>query len=547
MAKQRFKSALNAATFPLVSIFQQRTVMQPQLDSGTRVPQPWYGTPESADISVPQLLYCENVIPTAEGIQSVDYSQQIPPLLGATMFDQAITIRDADENNYLFSPAGGLNYIYRAITGTWASTNPISAANRTVTRAYVNGRTFICYQGLGIYEYDASTNVFAKVTMTGIADADIDGIAASNNYLIAYVDLTVYWSSLIDPLDFIPSLTTGAGFSIPQDVKAKITAVLGTAGGFIIYTSKNAVAAVYSQNIRAPFTFKEIANAGGVLTYEQITSDQNSGPQYAWTTGGLQKITTQGSEPVSAEVNDFLAGKVWESWDSLTKTLTQFYTSAPEFQVKLAYIASRYLIISYSVDNSGLFQYALVYDTTLKRWGKLKIDHVDCFPYPYPNVTGNLRYMDLTAITYAGLGSTSYAGLSQGIESVTPSKRTIAFLSSTGEVQILNMDYNKSASQLGVAIFGKFQLIRARMMTSQIIDFEGVYSNPALAPEISVTVLASLDGFNTDSIVPMILLKAGKLIQRWAKRVTGLNMSIAVEGVFALSSAIFEVTAEGDR
>jgi hypothetical protein len=548
MAKQRFSGALNAASFPLVSVLQNRTVVQPQLDSGTRQNQQFYGTPESAEQSIPRLLYGENVVPTAEGLQSVSYEDIIPALAGAIDFDQAITLRDTNENNFLFSPAQGKNYIYRANTGAWVSTNPITGANsKVVTRAYVNGRTIICYEGLGIYEYNSTTNTFNKLTFTGLTDSAVRGIASSNNYMIAYTDITVYWSSLIDPTDYTPSLTTGAGFSIPQDVKARISAVLGTAGGFIIYTAKNAVAAVYSQNIRAPFSFKEIANAGGVTTYEQITSDQNSGPQYAWTTGGLQKITVQGAETVSAEINDFLAGRMYETFDTSTKQLTTVYVGAAEFDVKVTYIGSRYLIVSYSVDNSGVYQYALVMDTVLKRWGKLKISHVDAFAYPYPNVNGDLAYSDLVTVAYGSMGSTSYAGLANGLASVVPSKKTIAFLLADGTTKLMSMDYNKIGIAPAVAIFGKFQLLRARMITLQTVDIEGTYPDVSGAPVVSATLLTSLDGKNLTTVNPLVLLEANTRVRRYAKRATGLNLAIAVEGSFSLSSYVLEVTAEGDR
>jgi hypothetical protein len=547
MAKQRFRGALNAATFPLVSTMQGRTVVQPQLDNNVKTNQAFYGTQESADYSIPQLLYCENVVPTAEGVQSVDYVQVIAGVPSLSSFDQAITVRDEDENNFLFAPCGGLNYFYQGNAGVWAQKNPISAAGKAVSRAYVNGRTFICYEGLGIYEYDSTADTFTKQTLVGLADADVRGVFSSNNYLGAYTDLVVHWSSLIDPLDFTPSIDTGAGFSIPQDVKARITAVLGTAGGFIIYTAKNAVAGVYTQNIRAPFTFKEIADAGGILTYEQVTSENNSGPQYAWTTGGLQKITTQRAEPVAAEINDFLAGRMWESWDPTAKQLCQHMTGSAEFGVKLAYVSSRFLVVSYSVDNSGLYQYAIILDLALKRWGKIKFDHVDCFAYPYPNVYGNLTYGDLSNISYDQLQQTSYADLATGMKSDPPSKRSVALLSPDGAVNLIEMDYNKN-SQQGVAIFGKFQLLRARMMTIQQLELEGTYIAPPGPDSMTtVTALVSTTGYAMDRAAPMNVLEQLPGYQRYAKRLTGKNISFAVEGSFALSTYLMEVTTEGDR
>lgn len=550
MAKYRFRAALNAATFPLVSILAGRTVVEPRLDSNVKTPQSFYGSSESAEFNTPQLLYCENVMPTAEGIQTVGFVERIRPLVGAIDFDQAITLRDFDENNFLYVPARGKNYIWDASTGNWNSVDPFTGwTGKLVTRAYVNGRTFVAFEGRGIYEYDATANTFTLQVVTGLANADIRGIGSSSNYLIAFTDLEVCWSSLVDPLDFVPSLTTGAGRSIPQDVKARITAVLGISGGFIIYTAKNAIAAVYTNNARAPFTFKEIANAGGIQTYEQVTSEQTSGAQYAWTTGGLQKITVQNAEPVSAEANDFLAGKMWDEFDPVTKELIVHYSQSNEFPVKLSFISSRYLVVSYSVDaDSQLYTHALIFDVILKRWGKIKKLHTDCFSYPYPNVAGAVTYDDLANTMYDDLTQTTYADLLDGVISDPPSKLTVAFLDVDGSVDLMLMDYNKEVAQDGVIIFGKFQLMRTNVMQLQRLDLEGVYAPSSDLPHpLTVTATASEDGMTADRTSEMMLIKAKGKLNQYARRISGININIIVEGTAALSSYLLEVSQDGDR
>jgi len=550
VAKQRFRGALAAAQFPLALELAGRTVNEPRLDLDVKAPQTVLGQPTPSQFNTPQVLYAENVMPTSEGMMSVGYAQKIRPLVGAVDFDQAITLRDEDENNFLFVPARGKNYVWDASTGNWLSVNPFTGwTGKLVTRAYVNGRTFICYEGLGIYEYDGIANTFTLQAVTGLANADIRGIGSSSNYLVAFTDLEVCWSSLVNPLDFVPSYSTGAGRSIPQDVKARITAVLGISGGFIVYTAKNAIAAVYTNNVRAPFTFKEIANAGGIQTYEQVTSEQTSGAQYAWTTGGFQKITVQSAEPVAAEVNDFIAGKMWDEFDSLTKLINTYYSASYEFPVKLSFISSRYVMLSYSTSaDTQEYQWCLGYDTVLKRWGRLKIDHTDCFSYPYPNVAGAVTYDDLANTTYDDLSQTTYADLLTGVVSDPPSKLTVAFLKTNGEVDIATMDYDKIAEEAGVLIFGKFQLTRASMLTLQQLDLEGVYQpGSALPHPITVTAVIELPDNKGTVAVPMKLLSSNKKNSRWAKRLSGLNANVIVEGTFALKTYILEVTEGGDR
>lgn len=551
MAKQRFKGALNTATFPFLSTLQPRTVVQPQLDINVRTPRNPNSTEDYTDYSIPQVLYCENVVPTGEGLQSVTYVQQVAGVAtGTPAFDQAIILRDENENNYLFSPAGGLNYVYTANRGNWQSRSPnLFAAGRAVSRAYVNGRTFVCYANLGIYEYRPSTDELLEVLPLGLLAAEITGISSSSNYLLAFTKLTVHWSSLVDPLDFVPSLTTGAGFAIPQDVKANIVAVLGIAGGYVVYTAKNAVAAVYTNNVRAPFTFKEINNAGGITSYEQVTSEQNSGPHYAWTTGGLQKITIQGAEPVSAEVNDFIAGRKWEQYNATTQQLEEFVTANSEFPVKVAYLASRWLLLSYqTVDNAAGFNYVLVYDTILKRWGKLKVDHVDCFYYPYPTTTIGLTYQQLGDQPYSLFTAMSYSQLVSRAQLNPLSKLSISFLSSDGQVRIMEMDYNKTGNHGAVVIFGKFQLLRAALVTFQQMDIDGVYGAvPAVGLSTDTYVQTLLDGKEVKTVAPLFFMKGNSRTRKFAKRTTGIAFNIVCTGTFALTSYVLEVTQDGDR
>ncbi len=549
MSTQTFRGKLTTAQFPFISTLQGRTVVQPQLDLNTPRRQTSQAEGES-ESNTPQVLFCENVIPTGEGYQSCTFQKVLEGVsANNTDFDSLITIRDTDEFTYIFSPAGGKNYVYKPLTQTWESVNPLSARGLEVSRAYVNGRTFICYKGLGIYEYDVATGTFNKQTLTGITDTDIKCIGASNNYLLAGVANTVHWSSLINPLDFAPSIITGAGFSIPQDLKGSITAILGVNGGFIIYTPVNAVAANYSGNIRAPFAFKEIANAGGITSYEQVTTEQSSGIQYAWTSNGAQEITLQSAKPLNGEVNDFFTGRMYETYDWITHSLTQLRVTGTEFAVKAAYIAGRYLILSYSVDDSSIYQYALIYDTTLRRWGKVKIDHVDCFAYRQGSITGDLSYEDLALIAYEDLGETTYEDLATGIVTPISSKRSIGFLKANGEAHILVADYNKDTQHQGVVILGKFQLVRSRVCTLNSFELEGAYHELADGiPSVTCYAMASKDGLNLDTVQQMYLKQSlGNYYQEWLRRITGKNVSIAVCGTFALSTYVATVGSDGDR
>lgn len=540
MAQQTFSCVLNAASFPFLSDFAPRTVIIPALDNTVRNPISYTGTTDSQDIKLPQVIYCHNVFPTGEGLMSVGFESKLAGISGADDFDQAITLRDEDENTFLYSPANGKNYIYTANNAEWISVDPITDfTGRQVTRAYVNGRTFICYEKYGIFEFDREAETFTQVSTTYINQEEIICITASNNYLVACSATTVYWSSLIDVLDFEPSFETGAANLIPQDIKAAIVAVHQMPGGFIIYTAKNAVSAVYSSNAKAPFIFKEISNSGGVTSPEHVTSDSTLGAQYAWTTGGLQKLTSNTAEVLFPECTDFLAGFVFEDFTtSLVKT-----TLTSPLSVKLSYISSRYLVISYGI-TQGNYTHALVYDTALKRWGKLKVTHVDCFLYPYPNLIGPLTYDDLAGVSYDELEDTTYDELEISQTTSIPPKRGMAFLKSDGSVELAVFDY-REFTDTSVLILGKYQLTRSSKTCLQEVALESPSENNSL----SLQILPSIDGKTLGAAVTPAInnFKSSLKVRVYNKRVVAENYSLLITGSFELSCILMTVTKHATR
>jgi len=525
MTFQTFTVALGAAKFPFVSDFLQRTVIIPGLDAPPRLPKNVSGESESANYEIAKFFYCQNVLPTADGLRSVGYAQQVPALVGTSDFDQVITLRDFDENNFLLSPARGKNYIYRQDVGEWVSTNPFGGwTGDLVTRGYVNGRTFVCYEGYDVFEYDEGANTFLPVAITGLTASDIDGISASQNYLIAWSGITIYWSSLIDPTDFTPSILTGSGSSIPQDVKGTIRAIVPIAGGFVVYTTKNAVVALYTNNSRAPFVFREISNAGGVQSPEQVSIEASAGYHYAWTTNGLQKVSTTVAEHVTdAEVTDFLAGRILETFDLPTLTLTTERLFA-NLLVKLSYISGRFLVISYG-KTATPYTHAIVYDFDLGRWGKLQINHVDAFQYPYPNLIGQVTD--------------------------TPPKQSIAFIQQDGTILLLVMDY-RIAEQVGVLYLGKFQLVRQRTVTFQTLEVENLIQ--AYPP--NVYMLLSYNGKTLADPAQLQLLVDDSIYQKFGAPLpngivgaprTGKSISFLITGTFELNAVMPTLTTHGNR
>ena len=568
MAETTFRVNLNAAEIPFLTSLLGRTVIIPGLDQNSVKSAQFAGSGESLDQGIPQILYAENIMPTDFGVQSVGYTKIINEVAVGIgpIFDRLMTLRDIDENSYLFAPASGYCWVYDAAIGAWQSNFQIAPpfTGTFVSKSNINGRTFICFEKRGFYEYSAAIRSMVPVTFAGLVIDEILGICNSGNYNIAHTVDTILWSSLTDETDFVASLSTGAGSAIPQDLKGPIVCVLPISGGMIIYTTKNVVVGLATNNARYPFNFKEVANAGGIKTSEHASYENGLGTHYAWTSAGLQKITTSAAETVFPAATDFLAGRRLETFDPSSLTFTTL-TSISDLKVKLTYLESRYLVISYGIvgADKNTLDYCLIFDTVLKRWGKLKIKHVDCFDYTYPNLSGDLPYK-LTEGTYADYAGISYSQL-KATGSITPiPKKSIGFLQSDGSVWLLNFEFN--AATASVLLLGKYQLTRTSVSTLQKIEVENpevqepyawdskdpigteVLRDVAAAansPYFDLRVLPSQDGRNFQQSIAPKLVYSSYNILCYGCRETALSHTLALSGAFHVRSIIMTLTKSG--
>lgn len=542
MSAKPVKILTNASAFPFTYEYAQRTLLEFQ-DAGPRMPAAFFGDSANADFGQAQLIYCENVLPHPKGIFSVSFGTQVPAVSPAvTTFEQAIQLRDAAENQYLFVPAGGANYLFDPIVGTWASVSPFTFANTLVTRAYVNGRTFICYEKTKIIEYNPGTGLFDTVTLTfpaGITIANVRGIGGASNYLLLFTDITVYWCTPLNLLDFATS-DQGAGQQTPIDIQGQITSLLPCSGGFIIYTARNGVGAAFTNNGNSPFVFKEIANCGGVPSWEQVTANADDGAHYIWGTNGLQKVSLARAETYAPACTDFLAGNQTESWDPLLKKVV-LSDNTTTLGVKLAFLAGRYLAISYGQAARNQYEACLFYDTVLERWGKIVETHCDVFMYPYPTFASSYFYSQLPGF-YVDLGDATYADLDASRLTPLPAKRGIAFLKASGQVDILNTDFAQAGSS-GVAVFGRLQSVRQRAITVLNVEVDTVKSEG-----ITCTLLPSDEG-GTERLtpVPMGLAYSSGQSRRFEAYETALNFDLAIEGAFVLNNLVARVKNHGYR
>jgi hypothetical protein len=512
MADITYRGNLKAASFPFLSeLFGKSVIVRGQDNNYVQ----GLAAKEALDSSagVPQIYYCHNVIPTDNGYRSVSYdvlsTEERPSTAG---FDNIITLRDSLGNSAFFATdAVGNCYVMETGSVVWASpTTPPSAASiagKRVTVAFVSGVSYIYFSGVGCYTYDFSTGAMSSVTLTGLVAADILGVIGILGYLIAYSVDSLAWSSTVDATDFTPSLTTGAGGGQVEGIRGLIVTIEEVYSGAIIFASDNAVAMQASGNPRFPFQFVPIPGAGGLADADYTTKDSGAGTVYAYTESGVQSITLRGAQVVFPEVTDFLSGSLFENYNETTDSLEVIDAAGTEIKKHITLISDRYVIVSYGIQK---LTHALYFDIAYKQWGRLKIDHTNCFEIiAYQNAATELP------------------------------KKSIAFLTSGGGIYVLNSDI-QNVNANGVMLLGKFQYVRTRLLQLQGVEFENVNQDQTF----ELLDLPTLDGKNFLTAVPGYLFQSNGRYREFKFHNTAVNHTIVAKGGFNAVSfqLIFNVT-----
>lgn len=545
MAQIPFRCNLSAANFPMVTEFGGRTIVIAQYDQNFSRQQSFSGTDADRDVGIPQAYYLHNCLPTAQGFQSVAYKKVVPGPVGSPVTDLSvmIPIKDPSEHKgYLALSKTGRGFMMKSGDSGWTEiTSQLGGwTGGPVSYAYANGFTYVDFKLWNTYKVDVLNRQLNAVALSGLTSSLVQGLCSSSNYLLAWDSTTIYWSSASNPEDFVPSLTTGAGSGTPQDINGVIIAVLPTASGFAVYTSTNIIIASYSGNVRYPWIFRQAPNSGGIMDIEHVTTDADGGANYAWTSSGLLKVAPQGCTPVFPDASDFLAGRIFEDYDDATDILTTTYLTDP-LQIKLQFIGSRWLVISYGMTS---LTHALVYDSAMKRWGKLKIAHADCFEV--------VNQMD-KAIPWSGLYpnpwsfyvGTAWNALLTSTDTAAFAKRTIGFLAANGDVQLATMDYGDT-SAAAVLMLGKYQISRTRLTGIEQIDVETVQQGNQ---NFSVLIRPSLNGKDLDApVTPYAMpVQANSRTRQYMAHNFATNHSILFKGSFNLVSVELTMTRHGDR
>lgn len=541
MAQQYYRANLTDSQFPFVSSFQGKTVIQGGLDQHYIPTTSLSG--DTKDKGIPDCSYMHNVLPTQQGYKSVDYADAVPAVASNEVFKRIFPVKDFDGNRGLVATTyTGKTYLIVGGMFAWLDITPAGQPTIIdVTIANVTGSSFICYANWGIYIVDLIHKQLTPANIqwdAPLTNASITGIGNSNNYLLAHDGTTLYWSSALDVLDFKQSQITGANSGVPTDSQGNLLLINYVSVGFAVYCQGNIVVATYSGNTQFPWLFKAATNSAGLSDITAVCQGEDNS-NYAYTAAGLLKVSLSGCVPVFPEATDFLGARVFEDYDVTTDTLNLSYPKV-NVVVKLAFIASRLLVISYG---EGETTFALVYDTGLKRWGKLKMLHSQVFEADYNMLNSSYStYYDLGLYPYSYYADTTYLTMIPNKNSAPPAKHSLGLLQLDGTVKLLVIDYGNFNSD-AVIILGKYQITRNSTLSIQSISIESIDIEDT---DFELDILTSDDGKNTSLVTTPEPVSTSNL-KTYEPRVTGANHSLRIKGAFHLVGVVLVFTKHGSR
>lgn len=444
MALRKLGADLTSREFPFNFRELSSTVV---LNQGSEIsrstPSRFSGNQSEQQMGIPQAYYMENVVPISRGFASVSYTQVIPPIPGVVgSVERYYELRGDAAGLALLAITATNQYVYDAYTVQWYDITITSNSYSTIYVANVKEECYIFVTGDKLYRYDFGSRVLVPVTPTALDMGAMAGMFSSGVILGFWDSFNrVYNSSVFNPLDFVPSLSTGAGSQNIVSVVDKILTIESLGEDIIIYTKKNATSGRATGDVQFPFFFKEINGSEGAYSRNNIAYDTNAGIHLVWTGNAFQQLTVTEATYIWPELRDGITRGLKITLDPLLEQPVVSYAS--RIDVKMQFCSNNYVAISLRETGDSVFREAYVYDQTLQRWGKLVVDHMFIFDNPIVPLLNGYTYAELESeyATYAAIDShvppLIYFDLESGItQAENPPGINFAVLSADGRVHL---------------------------------------------------------------------------------------------------------------
>lgn len=579
MAQVTGRINLSARAFPFVSQNWGRTVIVSSSADNNFNRQVQSTTDVDHDVGVPQVYYMHNVMPHAQGFQSIAYdticaAAVITPDL---TFAYVLKLRDDLGNFALLGICTDGKWYVRESSGTgWVLVLTSAHPTYRVYVAYLNGITYIYQKVTGLYSYDWTGHALVAKAFIGLDSNIIDGITTSFGYLIAWsainpgynINLTAASTNVLSGLSPFTTPYPQVGDIVTGTLIPANTSILYIdALGGLVYLSNNATGTGATTMIKS-------SSPGGVF-WSSTINELDFTPSLITGAGGGEVQAAAG--PVTFCVTHDKGFIVYTTENAVGATYsgnTRYpFTfndivgcggiTSPDLLAQEGNTGNHYAYTTNGLQlvNMGSGTVALT-DVTDFISGKLFEDFDDT------TKTFTLTHLTQTMAKKICIVSSRYLIISYGITSLTHAivydlitqrygklksihtacfevdpeivgvitdlpRQAIGLLQTNGQCISVNFDVENTTSN-GTLILGKYQYVRARNLILDEFWIETIYNQGTFA----CTVMTSLDGKTISSLDTPYLYSASSGQNHYQARSEGQNLSLLLQGQFHIESGV---------
>lgn len=203
-------------------------------------------------------------------------------------------------------------------------------------------------------ELDFTTQraIVHNVTGTSISPYDKNGITSWGNYVLLWTRNTLFWSDPNVFTEFTVGGSSLAGSQKISEARGNIVTIVPNSEGFLIYCQENIIHVGYSGDSFNPWIFTEVTGGGGLLMLDGqplVTKSENTPFQVAYTTKGLQRVTSREASAMPSRIADYVLRSYVEEKALGSSLITRSsLVNAPEVKkpkIKQMFLFDTYLCI----------------------------------------------------------------------------------------------------------------------------------------------------------------------------------------------------------
>ena len=227
-------------------------------------------------------------------------------------------------------------------------------------------------------------------------DAPIKSMVGAAGRVVIATDMHLYWSSSVDPTDFVPSIGNGAGSATHTFDIGRIVKLVSNAAGMYVLGTSGGMCANCTGDVRFPYELKPISNFNGIPYYDAVHTNYEADRILVWSNAGLMWLSGCSAEPVFPDISMQLQEGVYSHAEITRIGKSEAFTDPCEYRdsvtdcavwhvrhvdmlkyYKVHNVSPRYTVISYDLQDSDIYGMVYVEDLFLRRCAVLRLKHFD--------------------------------------------------------------------------------------------------------------------------------------------------------------------------